>query len=166
MVVTIRKSLATLAAVLLAGGSFVPTTAAQALGPDPSLCEGSAEPSILVRVTGLKNREGTIRVRTFSGDPSTYFNKKFVQKRLLYPTPATGPIDICVPVGAAGVYAVDVRHDVNGNGDTDRADGVGASGNPKFSLWTILFGKKPSAQQVQVNVGRGTTIVPITVRYL
>lgn len=161
-----RNSIMTFPAVALMLLGIAPASSAQALGPDPSLCDGGNEPTILVRVTGLKNRDGTIRVRTFTGDPETYFNKKFAQKRLLYPTPAAGQVDICVPVGAPGIYAIDVRHDVNGNGDTDRADGVGASGNPKFSLWTILLGKKPSAQQVQVTVGRGTTIVPITVRYL
>lgn len=161
-----RKSMVTLSALGLMLLAVAPASSAQALGPDPSLCDGGNEPTILVRVSGLKSRDGTIRVRTFTGDPDTYFNKKFAHKRLLYPTPSAGPVEICVPVGAPGVYAVDVRHDANGNGDTDRADGVGASGNPKFTLWTILFGKKPSAQQVQVSVGRGTTIVPITVRYL
>ena len=139
---------------------------AQALGPDPALCSGSSEPTILVKVAGLRNREGTVRVRTFNGNPDTYFNKKFAQKRLQYPVPASGPVEICVPVGAPGTYAVDVRHDINDNGDTDRADGVGASGNPKFSLLSILFGRKPPAQQVQISVARGTTVVPITVRYL
>lgn len=139
---------------------------AQALGPNPALCAGGNEPALLVKVTGLKSRAGKLRVRTFAGNPDTYFNKKFVQRRLEYPTPATGPIEICVPVAAAGVYAVDVRHDANDNGDTDRNDGVGASGNPKFSLWNILFGRKPPAHQVQITVTRGTTIVPIIVRYL
>ncbi|MFM5915564.1 DUF2141 domain-containing protein [Chakrabartia godavariana] len=141
-------------------------SAAQALGPNPSLCSGSDEPTILVRVAGLKNRAGTVRVRTFTGSPDTYFNKKFAQKRLEYGVPASGPVEICVPVGAPGVYAIDVRHDINGNGDTDRADGIGASGNPKISLMSILFGRKPPAREVQVTVARGTTVVPIMVRYL
>jgi len=140
--------------------------AAQALGPNPALCAGGREPTILVRVAGLKNREGTVRVRTFTGSPDTYFNKKFADKRFEYDVPAFGPIEICVPVGAPGTYAVDIRHDVNKNGDTDRSDGIGASGNPKFSLMSILFGRKPPASQVQVSVANGTTIVPITVRYL
>ncbi len=140
--------------------------AAQALGPNPSLCESGREPTILVRVAGLKNRAGTVRVRTFNGGPDTYFNKKFAQKRLEYTVPASGPIEICVPVGAPGTYAVDVRHDINNNGDTDRSDGIGASGNPKFSLMSVLFGRKPPASQVQVSVSSGTTVVPITVRYL
>lgn len=140
--------------------------AAQALGPNPSLCAGGDTPTILVRVTGFKNRAGTVRVRTFNGSPDNYFNKKYAQKRLQYNVPAAGPVEICVPVGAPGTYAVDVRHDINDNGDTDRSDGVGASGNPKFSLMSILFGKKPPARQVQVSVANGTTVVPITVRYL
>jgi uncharacterized protein (DUF2141 family) len=140
--------------------------AAQALGPNPSLCSGGREPTILVRVAGLKNRAGTVRVRTYNGAPDTYFNKKFAQKRYEYNVPSSGPIEICVPVGAPGTYAVDIRHDVNNNGDTDRSDGIGASGNPKFSLISILFGRKPPASQVQVSVASGTTIVPITVKYL
>lgn len=140
--------------------------AAQALGPDPTLCESGSAPAILVRVSGLKNRAGTVRVRTFTGDPDTYFNKKFARTRLEYNVPTTGPVEICVPVGAPGTYAVDIRHDINNNSDTDRADGIGASGNPKFSLMMILFGKKPSARQVQISVANGTTVVPIMVRYL
>lgn len=167
MVLKMPKSVLMMAAGTLAltGVSTMPS-AAQALGPNPAVCDNGSEPAILVRVSGLKNRAGTIRVRTFTGDPNKYFNKKYAQKRLEFPTPAAGPVDICVPVGAPGTYAVDIRHDANDNGDTDRSDGVGASGNPKFSLWNIIFGKRPSAAQVQVSVGRGTTTVPITVRYL
>lgn len=163
----VKKSwlIGVLSAVALPFVGPAPSVAAM-LGPNPALCEAGSEPTILVRVTGLKHREGTIRVRTFTGDPSTYFNKKHAQKRLQYPVPATGSVDICVPVGAAGVYALDVRHDANGNGDTDRADGIGASGNPKFSLFNIIFGKRPPASQVQITVGNGTVIVPVTIRYL
>lgn len=139
---------------------------AQTLGPSPSLCAGGSDPAILVKITGLKNRAGKIRVRTFTGNPDTYFNKTHAQRRLEYTTPATGPVEVCVPVPAPGTYAVDVRHDANNNGDTDRSDGIGASGNPKISLFNILFGRKPPARQVQISVGHGTTIVPIIVRYL
>ena len=163
MMTKLRKGMLVLATAALGLPGF---GMAQALGPNPSLCSGGREPTILVRVAGLKSRAGTVRVRTFTGDPDTYFNKKFAHKRYEYDVPASGPIEICVPVGAAGTYAVDVRHDINKNGDTDRSDGIGASGNPKFSLMSILFGRKPPASQVQVSVTNGTTIVPITVRYL
>jgi uncharacterized protein (DUF2141 family) len=136
------------------------------LGPAPALCASGSAPSILVRVSGLKNRAGTIRVRTFGGNPNTYFDKRHALKRVEYPTPEAGPVEVCVPVPAPGLYAVDVRHDINSNSDTDRADGAGASGNPKITLFDILFGRKPPAKKVQVSVGKGTAIVPIQLRYL
>jgi uncharacterized protein (DUF2141 family) len=163
MISKLRRSLLGLSAAALALPAF---GSAAALGPNPSLCAQGNDPSILVHVSGLKDRAGKIRVRTFTGNPDTYFNKKFAQLRVEYTVPSVGPVDICVPVPGPGTYAVDVRHDANNNGDTDRSDGVGASGNPKFSLFNILFGKKPPAREVQVSVGNGTTIVPIIVRYL
>ena len=150
------------AIIALAAGA----SAAQMLGPNPALCENSSEPSVLVKITGLKHRNGTIRVRAFTGDPKRYFDRNFAYRRVQYALPTSGPVDVCVPLGAPGVYAIDVRHDANANGDTDRSDGVGASGNPKFSLFSVIFGIRPPAQQVQVNVGTGTIVVPVTVRYL
>lgn len=158
-----RISLFVVAASILAAPSLV---SAAYLGPAPALCAAQEAPSILVKVSGFKNRAGKIRVRTFGGSPSTYFDKSKVLKRVEYQVPASGPVEVCVPVQAPGVYAVDVRHDINGNSDTDRSDGAGASGNPKISLFDIVFGRKPPAKQVQISVGQGTTVVPITVRYL
>ena len=123
-------------------------------------------PALLVVVTGLKDRSGAIRVRSFGGSPSTYFNKKTALRRTEIPTPQNGPVRICMPVSAPGWYAVDVRHDTNGNGDTDRADGGGASGNPRVTLLDVLLGRKPPAEQVRVSVGQGVTTVPVTVMYL
>jgi uncharacterized protein (DUF2141 family) len=141
-------------------------TAAQILGPTPAVCSASSAPSILVRVSGLKDRGGKLRVRTFGGSPENYFDKTKALLRVEYAVPDSGPVEVCVPVPAVGVYALDVRHDTNGNGKTDRADGAGASGNPKLSFFDVLFKRKPPAKQVQVSVGQGTTVVPILVRYL
>jgi uncharacterized protein (DUF2141 family) len=157
----LRSGLLALGAVVLVPAN---AGAAQMLGV-PSICNAGNEPSVLVRVSGLKDRGGKIRVRTFGGSPSTYFDKTKVLKRVEYDLPDSGPVEVCVPVPAAGTYAVDVRHDVNGNGKTDRSDGGGASGNPKVSLLDILFKRKPPARQVQVQVADGTTVVPITLRY-
>ncbi len=150
------------------GASLVPAGlyAANILGPAAPICATGAGPSILVRVSGLKSRVGKVRVRTFGGSPSNYFDKKKYLQRLEFAVPASGPIDVCMPVPGPGTYAVDVRHDANNNGDTDRADGAGASGNPKMTLMDIVFNRKPPAKQVQVPVGRGTALVPIVVRYL
>ncbi len=158
--IALGTACATLAALVASAGT------AETLGPNPALCANSSEPSVLVRISGLKHRNGTIRVRAFTGDPKTYFDKKHTYRRVQYALPSSGPVDVCMPVGTPGLYAIDVRHDANANGDTDRSDGVGASGNPKFSLFSVIFGKRPPAQQVQVAVGNGTIVVPVTVRYL
>jgi uncharacterized protein (DUF2141 family) len=150
------------------GGVCIPASlyAASILGPSAPVCAVGTVPSILVKVTGLKDRTGKLRVRTFGGSPATYFDKTKALKRIEVVIPASGPTDVCMPVPGPGVYAVDVRHDANDNGDTDKADGAGASGNPRMTLFDIIFGRKPPAKQVQVSVGRGTAIVPIQVKYL
>jgi uncharacterized protein (DUF2141 family) len=159
----LRIGLVGLAAVTLALPAIGWTTI---LGPSPETCAGNKGPSILVKASGFKSRTGKVRVRAFGGSPDTYFDKTKALKRIEYPMPAAGPVDVCVPLPGPGVYAVDVRHDINNNGDTDRADGAGASGNPKITLFDIIFGRKPPVQQVQVSVGQGTSIVPVVVRYM
>lgn len=135
------------------------------LGPHAARCSGSG-PAILVSVVGLKSRTGAIRVRTFGGAPSKWFDKKSWIDRVELPTPAAGPIRICMPVPSAGSYAVDLRHDVNGNGNTDRSDGGGASGNPRVTLLDFVFGRKPSPKVTAITVGRGVTEITITAMYL
>jgi uncharacterized protein (DUF2141 family) len=139
---------------------------AAALGPDASLCESGARPAILVRVVGLKNRVGPVRIRTFGGSPATYFDKRTALKRTEVNVPANGPVEICMAVPGPGTYAVDLRHDANRNGKTDQADGGGTSGNPKVSMFDMLFKRKPAASQVAVKVGHGVAVVPIVVNYV
>lgn len=108
----------------------------QILGPDAARCAAGDSPAILVTIVGLKDRGGSLRVRTFSGATSTWFDKKGWQTKVDVPTPPTGPIRVCMPVAAPGDYAIDLRHDVNGNGDTDRSDGGGASAIHTLRCWT------------------------------
>jgi uncharacterized protein (DUF2141 family) len=149
------------AALILTG---VPAQAALH-GPDAAQCAAGDGPAVLVHVVGLKNRAGTVRARTFGGNPSTWFSKKTWLKRTEFATPAAGTVDICMPVPRAGVYAVDIRHDVNGNSDTDMADGGGSSGNPEVSLFDVVFGRKPPPAKVSITVGNGITPVTIVVKY-
>ena len=144
------------------------TRAADAnIGPDAAACAAGNGPAALVRVVGLKNRVGKVRVRTFDGANSkAWFDKKKSLRRTEVSVPASGPVEICMPVPRAGGYVMDIRHDTNGNGDSDRADGVGASGNPNISMFDVMIGKKPPANKIVVQVGNGTTPVSITVKYL
>jgi uncharacterized protein (DUF2141 family) len=132
----------------------------------PAVCAPAAGPSVLVDVSGWKSRAGLVRVRVFGGPPSSYFDKKRALVRLEWRVPASGRVTACIPVPRPGVYAVDVRHDMNNNGDTDRGDGGGASGNPRVSLFDVLLSRRPDPKRVQVQVGGGTTAVPITLMYL
>lgn len=139
---------------------------AQVLGPDAASCDPGGGPAMLVVVNGLKSRAGKVRIRTYGGDPKTYFNNKKFLLRTQIPTPPSGAVRICMPVPAPGYYAIDLRHDANDNGETDRADGGGASGDPRLSLIDMLFGRKPPAAKVRVLVGDGVTTVPVTAMYL
>lgn len=152
--------------MLMAPGIALFPAHAGVIGPDAAVCNAGNGPAILVRVEGLKDRVGPVRVRTFGGSPSTYFDKKKTLKRVELTPPASGPVEICMAVPGPGVYAVDIRHDVNRNGDTDKSDGAGASGNPKISLFDILFGNRPSPQKVAVRVSNGVTPITIQVKYL
>lgn len=147
--------------------ALAPAPSVTPLGPDARHClPGAGGSAILVQISGLKNRAGTVRVRVFGGAPSTYFDKKQALLRTEIATPAEGPVAICMPVARTGTYAIDVRHDINNNNKTDRSDGGGASGNPRVSLFDMLFSRKPDPATVQVRVGAGTTVVPVTLMYL
>lgn len=146
---------------------MAPNASAKPIGPDASRCApGAAHLTILVEVGGFKSRTGTVRVRVFGGSTSTYFDKKRALLRTEIAVPREGSVAICMPVERAGIYAVDVRHDINANGKTDRSDGGGASGNPHVTLFDMLFSRKPDPRTVQIRVGAGTTVVPVTLTYL
>lgn len=137
-----------------------------ALPAENGPCSSIAGPSILVKVVGLKNRAGTIRIRVFGGDPKTYFDKKHALKRIEFDAPNSGTVERCIAVAKAGTYAIDVRHDTNSNGKSDKADGAGVSGNPEVSLLDVMLKKRPPARKVQVNVSGSATAVAIIVKYL
>lgn len=156
--------------IVLAGAAIavfgVGTAHSAVLGPDANVCTAGDSPAILVKVVGLKNRLGKVRARTFTGNPKTYFDKKFYLKRTEVEAPDSGAVEICMPVPKPGRYAVDIRHDINNNGDSDKSDGAGTSGNPSVSLFDILFKRRPPADKVEISVGSGVVVVPIVINYV
>jgi len=157
-----------LVACMVAGSLAVASVGAQAavLGPDPQACgTGATGPAMLVHIEGLKSRTGAIRVQSYGGNPDTYFDKGAYLRRIETPVPVNGAIDICMPVPAAGTYAISVRHDVDGSGSTGMKDGGGMSGNPHMSLGDLIFKRKPDPRQVQVSV-QGVVRVPIVMNYV
>ena len=137
------------------------------LGPYAGACRaGSDRPALLVRVIGLKARTGTIRVQDYGGDPDRYFDKGTWLKRVDIAVPAAGPIEICLPAAQPGTYAVYVRHDVDGSGKMGMSDGAGMSGNPRVTLFDVLFRRKPDPARVSVKVGDGVVPVPVVLNYV
>lgn len=154
-----------LIAGLIAAATPLAGAGAAVLGPHADACEGD-KPAMLVRVQGLKSRTGMLRIQSYGGDPSRYFDKGAYLERVEIRTPASGAIDICMPVPRPGLYAVSVRHDANGDGSADiGSDGGGFSGNPSYSLFDAMFKRKPSPAQVQVRVA-GLTPVPVVLNYV
>ena len=137
---------------------------AAVLGPDAAACDGNG-PAMLVHVEGLKKRSGVIRVQSYGGNPRRYFDKGSYLRRIDVAVPATGPIDICVSVPGNGNYAVSVRHDLDNSGRTGPSDGGGMSGNPRLSLFDVMFKRKPDPRQVQVSV-HGVAKVPVVMNYV
>ena len=136
------------------------------VGPFANVC-AAGNPALLVHVTGFKARTGVLRVQSYGGDPDHYFDKGSYLKRIdVHVPPSASALDVCVPVPVPGRYAISVRHDVDGSGKTDRSDGGGMSGNPHLSLFDLMFKRKPSPDQVAVEVSRGVRVVPVTLNYL
>ena len=129
-------------------------------------CASGLKPSILLKISGPKNHKGIIRIRLFGGNPETYFDKRYPLEVIQFPVATSSDIERCILVPRARIYAVDVRHDVNGNGQSDRTDGGGASGNPDFSLLDVILTRKPPQKVVQINVARGLTPVAVIIKYL
>ncbi|HET8613294.1 MAG TPA: DUF2141 domain-containing protein [Sphingomonas sp.] len=160
------RTAAILLALAFGAAPALPASAAAVAGVARACAAGSAKPALLVRITGFKAHTGTVRVQSYGGDPDHYFDKGTYLKRIDVPVPASGPLEVCVPVPHPGQYAVSVRHDVNGSGHTEKSDGGGMSGNPHVSVMDLIFKRKPSPGEVAVKVGDGPRTVPIVLNYL
>lgn len=153
-----------LSAGILGGVMVLAATpsAAAILGPHAAECRTAAgRPAMLVKAEGLKSREGVLRVQTYGGDPARYFDKGTYLERVDVDLPESGAVEVCMPVPRAGTYAVSVTHRLGG----DLKNGGGMSGNPNFSLMDVVFKRRPSPSQVQVQV-RGIVPVAVTMNYV
>ncbi len=157
-----------LAGILAAGaaGALVAPVAAEGatLGPAAALCNRNAT-AVLVDVRGFKAHSGTLRVQIYNADKSFLEKRKWLE-RIDVPVSRSGAMQVCVPVKGPGSYVVSVRHDINGNGDGDRGDGGGLSGNPDMTLTDLIFKRKPKLAKVSFAVGDATKRVPILLNYL
>jgi len=143
------------------GGALIIATAAAA--PGPAVASGAAcvpgKPSVVVHVAGFKQPRGKVKLSLYGADH--WLNKQGRISKVK--VPVTGrAMDICMPVPAPGRYAVAVHHDLNVNGERDRQDGGGYSGNPKVTI----FNPKPPFSKAAFTVGNGPARVGVTLLYI
>lgn len=130
---------------------------------DMARCGSGGDSALKVTVDGVKASRGKLRIQAYRATASDWLVKGKWLSRIEVPAKA-GTMTFCLPVPASGKYGVAVRHDLNGNGDTDiMADGGGMSNNPSINVFNL---GKPSYTKVGVPVGDGVKSIRIQMRYM
>ena len=154
--------IATLAIAGLAAPAPAEAQYRQKITNDAAKCAAGAGPAVRVTVTDIKESKGTIRIQNYRGTKEDWLEKGKWIYRMEAPAKA-GSMTFCMPLPRPGTYAIAVRHDVNGNGDTDIfADGGAMSNNSSINIWNL---GKPSYKKTRFDVGPGVESISIRMRY-
>ena len=154
--------IATLAIAGLAAPAPAEAQYRQKISNNPAKCAAGAGPAVRVTVTDIRESTGTMRVQSYRGTKEDWLEKGKWIYRMEAPAKA-GSMTFCMPLPRPGTYAIAVRHDVNGNGDTDIfADGGAMSNNPSINIWNL---GKPSYKKTRFDVGPGVESISIRMRY-
>jgi uncharacterized protein (DUF2141 family) len=130
---------------------------------DMAKCAAGKGPAIKVVVQGVKSTTGKLRVQSYPATKAAWLTKGKWLNRIESGAKA-GTMSFCLPVSAAGNYAIAVRHDKNGNGSTDISkDGGGFSNNPAISILNL---GKPAVGKVSFYAGPGVTAIAINLKYM
>ena len=158
------SALANAPALLALGLAAVPASAAynERIGNDMSRCRGN-NPAIRITATEIKSGAGTVRVQLYRSTRQDWLAKGRWLKRIEVPARA-GSMTFCMPVPGPGTYGVAIRHDINGNDETDLTqDGGGMSNNPSINILNL---GKPSYDKTAVSVGNEVKSITIRMRYM
>ena len=159
--------------VMMAGCTGIALAAAAASVPaqaqyrdkisnDLARCNAGKGPAVSVTVAGIKQAKGTIRVQSYRATKEDWLEKGRWINRMEAPAKA-GTMRFCVPLPGAGRYAIAVRHDLDGDGETDIfGDGGAMSNNPSINIFNL---GKPSYKKVGFNVGSKPESITIQMRY-
>ena len=75
-----------------------------------------------------------------------------------------GTMSVCMPAPGPGTYGIAIRHDVNGNDETDLTqDGGGMSNNPSINIFNL---GKPSYTKVAFSLAQEVKAMTIRMRYM
>ncbi len=152
------------AAALIGGGVAAPVLAQEyqrELTHSNAPCQGSG-PAVRINITDISSSSGKVRVNLYRGVEADWLETGRWLSRIELPA-REGAMTVCMPVPAAGNYAIAVRHDVNSNGRTDlRTDGGGMSNNPSINIFNL---GRPSINRTRFAVGREVLPMSIRMRY-
>lgn len=150
------------AAALLAGVAGAPV-----IGTDATACAGGG-PAILVTALGLKDRKGRMKLELYPATEDDFLEDdrdlikegKFF-RRVWAPTPAAGPVEMCIRAPHPGRYALLVTHDRDGKNKFNFfQDGAGFPSNAKLGM------SRPKLVQAVIDVGAGVTATTVRIQYL
>ena len=134
----------------------------QYLRHDAAKCRGDG-PAVRITVSGVKASRGTLRVQLYRATRADWLETGRWLNRIELPARA-GTMSVCMPAPGPGTYGIAIRHDVNGNGETDLTqDGGGMSNNPSINVFNL---GKPSYNKVAFSLAREVKPMTIRMRYM
>lgn len=159
-----RLSANLLASAALAIGAGAPAQAQyrQKIANDLSDCRGGNARAVLVTVEGVKASTGRVRAQVYRATAADWLKKGRWLNRVEASAKA-GSMSFCLPVPSSGNYAVAVRHDLDGDGETDlMGDGGAMSNNPSINIFNL---GRPSVSKTSFAVGDGVKSIRVQMRY-
>ena len=134
----------------------------QYLRHDAAKCRGNG-PAIRVTVSDVKSSQGTLRIQLYRATKRDWLETGRWLNRIELPARA-GTMSVCMPAPGPGTYGIAIRHDVNGNDETDLTqDGGGMSNNPSINIFNL---GKPSYTKVAFSLAQEVKAMTIRMRYM
>lgn len=167
-----KRSLPLAVAVVSSLAAAAPASAQLGSSPALGLAEGRCRAnetgaSFMINAVGLKDRGGTLKVELypandddFLGDDNKLIAAGKAFRRAIINVPKFGPVMLCIRAPSAGLWALSLLHDRDGNHKFGLSiDGVGFPGNPDS-----LGPRRPRVTIGRTVARNGPT--PITVRMM
>ena len=157
-----------LLAALAVAVSANPVTAAQGPLGETSACAAGGGPAIHVNVLGLKDRTGELKLELYPANEADFLKddrdlirQGKVFRRVRVPTPAAGPVSLCIRTPSPGVYALLLTHNRDGRNKFNFwEDGAGMPSNLRIGR------ARPKLAMARIAVPDGVVTTDIRAQYL
>jgi uncharacterized protein (DUF2141 family) len=158
-----------LAAIVLALTAAAAPASAQVrvFGSDAAACVRGL-PAIRADITDLMDRTGSVKLEVYPANDTDFLKHgrelraqgKFY-RRIKVPTPAAGPVSLCIRVPRPGRYALLFTHDRDGRDKFNFwSDGAGFPSNVKIRRM------RPTLAMAAITVPQGVVVTRIRAQYL